>query len=99
MAFCPKCSGVMEGTAILCPHCGYDFPMEPESRRGIAYSPRANIALIVGIVAAGLGCAGSTIAAIVALVNEQLLTAFFIAPLAFFQQLALLVLFVRVQRI
>ena len=26
MAYCPKCGGVMEARAAVCPHCGYDFP-------------------------------------------------------------------------
>ncbi len=32
MAFCPKCRGEMGTTAVVCPHCGYDFPDDPPSR-------------------------------------------------------------------
>jgi hypothetical protein len=100
MAFCPKCNGVLDMAAVACPHCGYDFsPSTPEPRRGIAYSPLANLALIVGVVAAGLGCIVSVIASVGALINEQWGNALVVAPLAFFLQLAMLVVFIRVQRI
>ena len=100
MAYCPKCSGVMEAAAVVCPHCGYDFaPNEPEPRRGIAYSGLANLALMVGILAAGLGCAACVIVAGVALLRGELLIALILAPLAFLHQLAMWVVYVRVQRI
>ena len=100
MAFCPKCKGVLDAAAIACPRCGYDFPPgNPDPRRGIAFSPIANLALIVGTVAAGLGCGAAVIASIAALINGQWVTALVLGPLAFFLQLAMLVVFVRVQRI
>jgi hypothetical protein len=100
MAFCPNCQGVMDAAAVACPHCGYDFPpASADPRRGIAYSPLANLALVVGIVAAGLGCAVAVLAAVAALLNGQWSNALVVAPLAFFLQLAMLVVFVRVQRI
>ena len=100
MAFCPKCAGALDVAAVVCPHCGYDFPAgNPHPRRGIAYSPLANVALIVGIVAAGFGCLMSAIATVYALANAEWLTALIVGPLAFFLQLAMLVVFVRVQRL
>ncbi len=30
MAFCPKCRGSIGPLDIVCAHCGYDFPPEPE---------------------------------------------------------------------
>ncbi len=100
MAFCPKCSGVMDTAAVACPHCGYAFPpADPNPRDGLAYSPLANLALIVGILAAGLGCVVAVIGTIIALVTGQWGTALVVGPLAFFLQLAMLVVFMRVQRI
>jgi hypothetical protein len=103
MAFCPNCRGVVDAAAVVCPHCGYDFPLggpDPITpRRDLAHSTLANIALIVGIVAAGLGCIAAIVGGIVSLVNGELFTAIVVRPLAFFLQLAMLVVFVRVQRV
>src|SRR5713226_1542284 len=100
MAFCPKCKGVLDTAAVACPHCGYDFPPgDPDPRRGIAYSPLANLALVVGTVAAGLGCAAAVIASVSAVINGECVSALLLGPLAFFLQLAMLVVFVRVQQV
>jgi hypothetical protein len=32
MAFCPKCRGVMGWKDVVCPHCGYDFPLRRPDR-------------------------------------------------------------------
>ena len=53
MAFCPKCSGAMNATDAVCPHCGYDFP-PPPPEKGIEDSRFADIVLIFGAFAAGL---------------------------------------------
>ena len=54
MAFCPKCQHAMDTMGSVCPHCGYDFPMEgvdPSIRReGFAYSKAADVALLGGTV-------------------------------------------------
>lgn len=98
MAFCPKCSGSMEAALPACPHCGYDFSPPPDTdRKGFAYSPLADIALIVGSFVALLGCVVALIATIVGLVKGDFLTGLVIAPIAFFTQLALVVVFARVQ--
>ena len=55
MAFCPKCNGEMEGTATLCPHCGYDFPSEGQEPTGLAYGRLAQFSLLVGMVLSGIG--------------------------------------------
>jgi Uncharacterised protein family UPF0547 len=100
MAYCPQCRGVLEAAAVVCPHCGYDFPPgSPDRRRGIVYSPLADLALIIGIVAAGLGCAVALVGSVFALLRSQWLEALIVGPLTFFLLLAMLVVFVRVQRI
>ena len=46
MAYCPKCKGEMGERSVVCPHCGYDFPPEPDpvlKRTGIAYSSWADV--------------------------------------------------------
>ena|SRR5438309_2159907 len=100
MAFCPRCKREMGTTEAVCPHCGYDFPpVERGYRKGIAYSRLADVALIVGTIAAGLGCLGSVIGAFVALLRGDWLTGLVLGPLAFFLQMAMLVVFVRVQKL
>jgi hypothetical protein len=100
MAFCPKCKGMMEATQAVCPHCGHDFAPPPgEHRGGPAYSVVADIALLVGTVLAALGCLASLIAMAIALWHQEWLTALVYCPVAFFYQLALLVVFVRAQHI
>lgn len=104
MAFCPQCRGELEATAAACPHCGYDFPLrDPELLRppapGIAYSRFADVSLVVGIVAAGLGCVVTGVGAVVALGRGNLWDGLVVAPFQFFVLFALLVVFVRVQRI
>jgi hypothetical protein len=42
MARCPKCSGEMHPKAVVCPHCGYDFPAPAERR----YVPLWRLVLI-----------------------------------------------------
>lgn len=64
MAYCPKCKGEMLPTAIECTHCGYDFPSRNSdgrgSQSGFAYSPLADLALIVSMIAASIGaCAAA----------------------------------------
>jgi len=99
MAYCPKCAGVLDLGAVVCSHCGYDFPPgNPNLRRGIVYSMLANIALFVGIVAAGFACLLAVITTISGLFNAEWMTALVYGPLAFFLCLAMLVVFVRVQR-
>jgi hypothetical protein len=99
-AFCPQCNGAMGMMDRECPHCGFSFP--PSMRRrepGFIYSRMADLALIVGSVASGLGCVGTVISAIGFLLNGNLGTALILCPLAFFIQLAMMVVFIRVQRI
>jgi hypothetical protein len=101
MANCPKCHAAMGAMDVRCPACGYDFPDEPrdESRTGLAYSWLADIALIVGGVAAGFGCLGAVLSAVAALMNQRYVEAFVYAPIVFFVCLANLVVFLRVQSI
>jgi hypothetical protein len=103
MAYCPKRRAEINAAATVCPHCGYDFPLDgPEPftpRRDFAHSTLANIALIVGMIAAGFGCAGTVLGLFVSISNGEWFNALVICPIAFFLQLAMLVVFVRVQRI
>jgi hypothetical protein len=100
MAYCPHCAGVLDSGAVVFPHCGYDFPpSNPNPRRGIAYSFLANVALFIGTVAAGFGCLAAVIAVVSGLMKGDLMTALIHGPLTFFICLAMLVVFVRVQRL
>ncbi|HKB40318.1 MAG TPA: hypothetical protein VKD72_28060 [Gemmataceae bacterium] len=100
MAFCPKCNGEMTATQTACPHCGYDFPPDPAAhRKGLAWSPLAELALFVGTFAAGLGAVLALAAGIVALTRGEWLIALVVCPIAFLLQVAMLVVFVRVQHI
>ncbi len=63
--YCPKCNGEMGMRDARCPHCGYAFDAigsyVPPRGDGFAYSPFANFALAVGIVAAVIACVAITI--------------------------------------
>jgi len=102
MAFCPKCSKEMGATEKVCPHCGYDFtPCADERRRrtGIEYSFLADIALIVGGIVAAFSCIGSIIYSILMVFALNFWQAFVIGPIIFFLNLAMLVVFLRIQKI
>ena len=103
MAFCPQCQAKIGATAAKCPSCGYDFPGagdEPEPKReGIAYSALADIALMVSGVAAGLGCLAAVLGCIEALILGQWLVGLVVCPIAFFLQLGMLVVFLRIQNV
>ncbi len=102
MAYCPKCKGEMGERSVVCPHCGYDFPPEPDpvlKRTGIAYSSWADVALMVGAVVAGLFCLGSAIGSVIALCSGQFLEALIFGPVGFFLSLAMLVVFLRIQKL
>lgn len=98
MAYCPKCKGEMLATAIACSHCGYDFPRAASPKVGLAYSPLADIALVVSMIAASVGSLASLLAMVVSLVNGQFFNGLVVAPIAFFLQLGILVVFLRVQQ-
>lgn len=96
MANCPKCRAEMGATEAVCSSCGYDFPEDVAPRReGFAYTAFADLALIVSMVAAGLG---SLMAVYFAVMNSILgkvvptLTSF----VAFFLLLGMLIVFMRV---
>ncbi len=101
MAFCPNCKGEMPTTAVVCPHCGYDFPdtgSPTEVLRegeGFAYSPLANVALMISSIAAALGCGVAILVGIAAVSHGDLFHGLVLAPLGFFLQLGLLVVFLR----
>ena len=60
IAFCMKCSKEVPDLTIVCPHCGHDFLGLPKMNTpgGWEYSTLADIVLLVGAVASGLGAFG-----------------------------------------
>lgn len=98
MAFCPQCTKEMGMTAVVCPHCGYDFPTQPcavPERSGIAYSGLADVALIVGQFAAAFGAVIALVYVAVLLLSLHFLHAV-IAAIGFLLSLASFVVFVRI---
>ncbi len=102
MANCPVCKGDMPTMAIERPHCGYDFPAvnldEPRAGTGFAYSPLADLALIVRTIVSALGVVFSILGAVVLLLNGQFFAALVIWPFVFLMQVGMLVVFLRVQQ-
>ena len=91
----------MPATAIVCNSCGYDFPKSSDSgsrngRDGLAYSPLADLALIVSMLAAAIGCLGAVIGSLASVFKGDFISGLVLAPLAFFLQLGMLVVFIRV---
>ena len=79
----------------------FDFPSDTNLRRGakngFAYSPFADIALMVSTLACAAGALMTVVWSIGALVNRMWLEGFVIGPIAFLIQVGLLVAFLRVQ--
>jgi hypothetical protein len=101
MAYCPKCSGAMEQREAVCPHCGYDFPPEPDitlRRTGIAYSVWADIALMIGGFVAGTSSVVAIIYSLAMLIQGDFFALVY-GPIATFFNLAMLVVFLRIQEI
>lgn len=101
MAYCPECKGEMSVTAAECPHCGHDFPptesMVAGQREGFEYSPFADLALMVSMIATVIGICGTVTLTIVSLSTGQLLNGLFVGPIASLVLLGILVVFLRVQ--
>lgn len=97
MAYCPKCKGEMAAMETVCPHCGYDFPVQAARREGIAYSRLADIALLVCTIVSGIGCVVVIFAVVAAILEGHLLIALIVGPIVFLEQLGLFVVFVRIQ--
>jgi uncharacterized membrane protein YvbJ len=77
MASCPNCGGQMSVTQVVCPHCGYDFPVQNRphttqaaEKKGIAYTALADFALVMGMLISGLGATVSLIAAVLFTIRE-----------------------------
>jgi hypothetical protein len=60
MAFCLKCGQEVPDLTIECSHCGHDFleSQQANSSGGWEYSTWADLVLLVGAVASGLGAFG-----------------------------------------
>ena len=105
MAYCPKCNGELDErdvVCLVCPHCGYDFPPEPDitqRRSGIAYSAWADFALFVGAVVAALVCVGFAIGSVIAVISARFIDGLLTGPVCFFLSLAMLVVFIRIQKL
>lgn len=101
MAHCPKCNGVVGITTVKCPHCGYDWPesdLPSALPVGWENSEFAEIALGVAAITAGLGCFALVFAGISLAAREEWWGALFWCPIAFLNQFALLIVFLRVRR-
>jgi hypothetical protein len=81
------------------PSCGYDFPEDNDDRTGIAYSTWADIALMVGGLVAGFSCVAAILYSVGMLVQGQFMQGLVAGPVAFFWSLALLVVFLRIQKV
>jgi hypothetical protein len=94
----------MAAMDVVCPHCHYDFAdndpevTDPIVKKGIAFSKASEYVLVGGQVIAGLGAIVAFFAAIGAAVRGAW-PACFEAVLYAVLTLALLVTFVRVQKI
>jgi len=99
MARCPQCQAEIDAMATVCSACGWDFPDEPAPprREGWAYSRLADIALIVGMVAACLGSLSAILGTVFALLRGNLSEGLIAGPLCFFLCFGMFVVFARVQ--
>ena len=99
MAFCPKCNEEIGVSETLCPHCGYDFPATPQApqRGGFLYTPLAELALVIGQLAAGVAGLGILVVIVRALRAKEWTTALVECPLAFLVLLGVFVAFGRVR--
>ena len=102
MAYCPECKGEMSSTEIKCSKCGYDFPdtsTRPSMKQqGFAYSPLADLALIVSMIATVCGTIVAAIVAIAAVASGQWFNGLVSGPIAVLIQMGILVVFLRVQQ-
>ncbi len=96
MAICPKCNAAMAATEAVCPSCGYDFPEERAPRReGIAYSAFADVALVVSMLAVGLGCLLTLYLTVTHLLRGQA-SKLLESAITFFLLFGMLIVFMRV---
>ena len=101
MANCPQCKGEMGVMEPVCPHCGYDFPLNAKElsverpRSGLAYSGLADVALAISSILTALGAILALGSAILALGTGNWIIAAGRA-IAFFWMLAFFVVFERV---
>ena len=99
-AFCPECAEPLDEPPSR------PAPQEvkqsgapegaPLSGPGLAYSPLAHAALVVGVLFALIGCVVSAVWAVVSVGRGDWGTALLVCPISFFLQLALAVVFLRV---
>lgn len=86
----------MGATEVVCPSCGYDFPEELAPRReGFAYSTFADMALVVSMVAVGLGCVLTLYLTLTHLLRGQA-SKLLESAITFFLLFGMLIVFMRV---
>jgi hypothetical protein len=100
MAFCPNCKREIDATALVCPHCNYDFGQTSdtarERTRGFPYGSLGDTALMISSIAAGIGMLASVFFSVILLLSGDLCSGLFLCPLAFFLCLGMMVVFMRV---
>jgi hypothetical protein len=98
MPFCPDCNGEMDERAVVCPHCGYDFPPEPESpqQRNKIW---ADLVLVMGALVAAFACVRLALYSFLAISEGEYLRGLVDGPMGILVSLALLITFIRVQKL
>jgi len=102
MAFCPKCGGEMGDHDAACPKCGYDFPEYTKTfpeRRGLEFSAWASYALNIAGIVMLLSALASLLFSIAMLLQGNWLQGLFSGPISFILSIALLIVFLRVEKI
>jgi len=104
-ARCPKCKEPVDAKASKCEACGEDFtrafPLEEhttgEFDRSLVHGPVGDFALKVGQFASMMGATITVVGVIFAVQGGQWFNALVVCPLMFFFQLAMYVVFRRVE--
>ncbi len=101
MAFCPECGRKMGISKTNCPHCGHNSPagLESSERRGLLYGLLAEVALVIGQLAAGLGGLAALVGVVTSVLAREWIDALIQYPLAFLVLLGVFVAFGRVRNI
>jgi hypothetical protein len=102
MAYCPECKGEIADRAVVCPHCGYDFPPKEGDaaprKVGFANSTWGDLALALGSVTAACACLGYAGYSVIMTIQRELFQGLVVGPMNFFLYLAMLVVFLRVDK-
>ena len=101
MAYCLKCEKEIGGTEGICPHCGYDCPATTQAspRGGLLYGPLAELALVIGQLAAAVACLVVIVDIVRAVAAREWAAGLLEGPLMFLVLLGVFVAFGRVRNI